>query len=496
MVAMGLVLWTELWPFQQKPVVKNLEQASDSQVRLRGFHRTYFPSPGCVIEGVEFYHGDSSTPLITIQKLTIRGSYVGIVTRRLSGITAENLHVYFPPLGSGEAFHAMPSKIGIDEIVVSGAVLEFALRKPNALPLRFEVHKAVLRGVGWNRQLSYEVKMHNPVPPGEITAAGKFGAWNGNDPGQSPVSGEYRFDGADLSVFDGIAGTLSSAGKFSGTLGHIDVAGATDTPDFEVKTSGHTVQLKSDFSAYVDAIHGDTFLKRVDAQFGRTRVLAEGSVARSANGQGKTVRLDLRSSDGRIEDMLLLFVSAKQAPMSGKVSLDATLEVPPGEHSFLQKLKAKGEFGVGAGSFSAKTQEGVDKLSAGARGEKETADPETVVTDLTGKVEVKDGTSSFADLSLGIPGAHARMHGTFNLINDKVDLRGLLRVDTKISNATSGGKALLLKMMDPLFRKKAKGEVLPVRISGTYQHPAFGLDFQDKAARKKELPKFLGGKTK
>jgi hypothetical protein len=47
----------ELWPFEQKPVVQELQEAGDSTVRVRAFHRTYFPSPGCVIEGLEFYHG-------------------------------------------------------------------------------------------------------------------------------------------------------------------------------------------------------------------------------------------------------------------------------------------------------------------------------------------------------------------------------------------------------------------------------------------------------
>jgi hypothetical protein len=67
----------------------------------------------------------------------------------------------------------------------------------------------------------------------------------------------------DLSVYHGIAGMLSSVGKFGGTLAHVDIAGSTDTPDFEVQSGGHRVQLTTEFSAYVDAIRGDTFLKHV-----------------------------------------------------------------------------------------------------------------------------------------------------------------------------------------------------------------------------------------
>ncbi len=491
-VCAGLVLWMELWPFEQKPVVQDLQVASDSTVRLRAFHRTYFPGPGCVIEGLEFYHGTkSSTPLITIEKLIIRGSYLGVISRRLSNITAEGLHILIPPIGSGETFHTTPSKVTIDEIVANGTVLEFASGDAGGAPLRFDIHEAVLRNVGWSGPLRYRVKLRNPEPPGEIAAEGKFGVWNVKDPGQTPVSGEYRFERADLSVFGGIAGMLSSVGKFGGTLGHIDISGSTDTPDFEVQSGGNKVELMSEFIAYVDAMRGDTFLQLVDAHFGRTHVVAAGSVARSANGQGKTALIDLQSKDGRIEDMLGLFVSSKLSPMTGKVSLQAKVEIPSGDEPFVRKVKLRGGFGVDAGSFAADTQQSVDKLSVGARGEKETAEPASVLSDLSGQVELEDGTASFANLRFTMPGVHSRMHGSYNLISYKIDLRGQMRVDTKISNTTSGGKAVLLKMMDPFFRKKRDGEVLPVRISGTYEHPSFGLDLHDQAAQKKELPSFL-----
>ena len=61
-----------------------------------------------------------------------------------------------------------------------------------------------------------------------------------------------------------------------------------------------------------------------------------------------------------------------------------------------------------------------------------------------------------------------------------------MQVDSKISNTTSGAKALLLKVMEPFFKKKHNGEVVPVRISGTYEHPTYGLDLNDKTAQ--EVP--------
>ena len=249
------------------------------------------------------------------------------------------------------------------------------------------------------------------------------------------------------------------------------------------------MRLTTQFSAYVDAIHGDTFLKRVDADFGKTHVVAEGSIAKSPNGKSKTALIDLSSNNARIEDLLLLFVKAKRAPMSGSVTLRAHTEIPPGKEPFLKKLRLRGGFGIAGGTFSKpSTQEGVNKLSAGARGEKDPADPATVLTDLSGQVDLHEGISRFSDLSFGVPGATARMHGTYNLINNKIDLRGQMQVASKISNTTSGPKSVFLKMIEPFFKKRHQGEIVPVRIFGTYDHPAFGLDFKDKKAQKVPLP--------
>lgn len=487
-------LWHRYWPFDEKPVVADLAEAADSQVTARGFHHTYFPYPGCVLDGVVFTRGSNSThPLISIDKLTIQGSYAAMLGGRVSRITAEGLHIFIPVFGTAPPFHAKRSTTAIGEIIANDMTVEFAREasneKPEGQPLRFDIHEAYLQNVGENGPLTYRLKVHNPEPPGEVTTSGKFGMWNDDHPGQTPISGEYKFEHADLSVYHGVAGTLSSVGKFSGKLEHIDISGTTDIPDFMVVSARHPVQLKTEFSAYVDARHGDTFLNRVDARFRKTRVVAHGSVAKSAKGKGKTGIIDLRTDNGRIEDILGLFVKAPRAPMSGPVSLQAHVEIPSSSRPFLEKISLKGRFGISGGGFTnSDTQEGVNKLSAGARGEKDTSDPETVLTDLTGQVAIDKGVSTFSDISFGVPGAAAVLHGTYNLINYKIDLRGQMKVDTKISQTTTGGKALLLKMMDPFFKKRKKGEVVPVRISGNYEKPSFGLDLNDKQAQTIDPP--------
>ena len=369
----------KFWPFDQKSVTQELQEASDSQLQIRAFRSTYFPHPGCIIEGLVFVHdSNAARPLITVDKLTIQGSYLSILARHVSLIVAEGLHVFIPPSGSGKPFHTKRSTITIGEIVANGGTLEFALHDPQKQPLRFDIHEASLTDVGWKGSLTYRLRMHNPEPPGEISATGEFGVWDQNDPARTTVSGEYKFERADLSIYHAIAGILSSTGKFGGTLGHIAVSGTTDTPNFEVTSGGHPVQLTTKFDAYVNAIHGDTFLKRVDAHFKQTQVVATGSIAGSPGSKGKTAIIDLSINNGRIEDIMGLFVKARRAPMSGAVTLQANAELLPGKQPFLKKLTMQGTFGVGGGEFSKpSTQEGIDKLSAGARGEKDPPNPET-----------------------------------------------------------------------------------------------------------------------
>jgi hypothetical protein len=470
------VFWNRIWPFTEKAVVEDLAEASDSTVTIRASHRTYFPSPGCILEGVEFHHGPDKWTLITIDKLTIEGSYSGILTNHVPRIRAEGGHVFIPHFGSNITFQTQHSTLVVEQIVADGTVVEFAADDPNKKPLRFEVHQGLLHDVQWGSPISYDLKFHNPAPPGEIATHGKFGVWIKANPGETPISGEYTFEGADLGVYEGIAGMLASEGRYGGVLKHIDVAGTTDVPDFEVKSGGHKVKLVTQFSAYVDAIHGDTFLKRVAGDFGRTNLIVDGSIAGIDGRKGKTALLNLISRQGRIEDLLGLFVKAPHSPMSGPIVLKAQVEIPPGNQSFLRRVKLQGTFGIDDGSFSTpETQKNVNALSAGARGEK-MADAETVLTDLKGRVGLEGGIAKFSDLSFGIPGARARVYGSYNLLNEKIDLHGRMRVDTKISKTTTGMKSLLLKAMDPFFKKKKKGEVVPIHITGTYEHPQFELD--------------------
>ena len=482
LLCLAIVFYVKYWPYSRDAVIEDLQEVSDSTVTAQSYHPTYFP-PGCIVEGIEFRHGARQFKLITIDKLIVEGSYMGILRKHVPHITAVGAHVSIPAFGSNVTFRTQPSSTVVDELVANGSYVEFESKDPHEKPFRFDVHEATLHNVQSSAPIHYRLKFHNPNPSGEIAVSGDFGAWAKGHPEDTPLSGDYTFDHADLGVYGGIAGILASAGKFSGAFQHIDVSGTINVPDFEVRSGGHKVKVDSTFDAYVDAMHGDTFLKRVDAHFGRTHLRVKGSVAGSKRRKGKYAELEISTHRGRIEDILGLFVK-DHSPMSGPLVLRTHAEIPPGEEPFLKKVGLDGGFGVDAGNFSSEeTQQDVDKLSAGARGEK-MDDPETVLADLNGRVVLGQGVAHFSDLRFSIPGVKARMQGTYDVLNHKIDLHGRMRVDTSISKTETGFKSLLLKLMDPIFKKKKKGEVVPIHILGTYEKPQFGLDLAQNDQKK------------
>ncbi len=495
LVIVGFGLLVLNWPFKEQAVIDALQQSSVRYVKIGHFYRTYFP-PGCVSEDVRFLQAKETEkqPLITIKRLTIQGSYSRILTfqKHLSLVRVEGMNLTILPKGPGGGPGAtMPitetksrRNMNIGTVIADGTVLDFLPNNAGDKPFHLVVNKLALDGVGRNQPLSYRATIINPEPPGEIQSSGRFGPWNPGDPGRTAVTGSYTLRNANLAFFRAISGTLSSSGKFSGMLDHIELAGTTDTPNFKVSKSSHTRQVATEFHAAVDATDGNTLLENVIGHFDRTTLAATGRIAGE---NGKITSLEIFATGGRIEDLLNLFVSAKHPPMIGSVSFRTHVEIPPDSESFIKKLKLVGDFGIGGGKFmNANTQGEIGHLSESAeKAEKEEPpeNPATVVSDLKGHVVMSDGIATLSNVSFSIPGAFARLHGTYNLTDYKVDLRGTLVTRGKLSKATSGVKSVLVAAISPLFRRRASLKVVPFKITGPYGHTTVSLDISAKNRR-------------
>ena len=154
-----------------------------------------------------------------------------------------------------------------------------------------------------------------------------------------------------------------------------------------------------------------------------------------------------------------------------------SVQVPPGKRTFIERINLQADFGIDAASFiRTTTQKKVDNLSQVANGEKENDDPASVVENLKGHVVLNHAIATFSDLSFSVPGALADVHGTYGLLTEQIMLHGTLQLDNKLSKGTQGIKSVLLKSVEPFLKKKSAGEIVPIKISGTFSHPSYGLD--------------------
>jgi hypothetical protein len=361
------------------------------------------------------------------------------------------------------------------------------MRSDDKSPLDFDIHKLSLGSVSAKSGMSYRVDLHNPEPPGEIQSTGHIGPFATGDFRSTSASGAYSFDQADLGVFHGIAGLLSSKGSFSGVLGNLNVQGNADIPNFEVLRSKHALPLSTRFTVSVDAMNGDVAIDNLGATRGRTIIEVNGSVAHKDGWHGKFTTLNFTVRDGHIEDILPIFVTGNKhpSPLSGETTLRAHVTVPPAGKPFLEELAVDGDFDIGNMRLEkTRTKGKVDQFSAAAQGQKISVSgkspspddpPADVTAQLSGHVVLRNRVATMTDVAFSIPGADAHMHGTFNVMNQTIDFRGTVRTDATLAQQTSGMKSLFAKGLDPLFRKK-RGTVVPVVMDGTYRSPHFGLD--------------------
>jgi hypothetical protein len=429
-------------------------------------------------------------PLINLRQFRFQTSLRSLFRSpmHIDTVYVDGLELNLPPKESRQDVRSLRSRtrvsIFVDKFVCRDTKLLINTSKPGRPPLEFDISELNLKDFGPGQAFQFEATLVNPKPVGDIHSNGMFGPWRPDSPRETPVKGDYSFTNADLSTIKGIAGMLSSTGQYSGMLGSIEVQGSTNTPDFRIASSGHSVPLHTDFHAIVDGTSGDTYLQPVNATFLATALTARGSVVRMKTTHGHDVELEVTLEHAGIEDLLQLGVRTEPPIMTGPVEMNTRLSLPPGEKSVADRLKLSGTFHVPRTHFTnAKVQGRLDSLSMISQGKPKEAREhldENVSADLRGTFALSDGALSFSSLHFLIPGTHVDLSGIYSLDGETFDFHGQAMLAAKLSQMTTGWKSILLKPVDPFFRKGAAGTEIPIRVTGTQSEPHFGLDFGHK----------------
>lgn len=477
-----------LMAYAQRALVRVVKERFGSDVEFSSFTISVFPRVHIVGTGLVLRIKGSTDvpPMIQVGKFQLDGNFSQVIRRipEFETLRLDGLVIQIPPNNTSREVQEpenqthFPIKFTVDEIYSKDAelyILGPASDKPN---LTFDIHELRMKHFQPDGPAPFSATLSNPKPVGEIKTNGQFGPWNVDEPGLTPVKGEFEFSHADLATFHGISGILSSKGKYEGVLQYIAVQGKTETPDFSLEVSGHPLSLNTEYDAVVDGTNGNTTLKSVHVRFLHTSLVASGTIAKDPGAADRVIMLDVYSESARVEDLLHLAVKSSTPVLVGSANLKTkfNLRLHRGLNTFA-RLEMAGGFGVGGAQFTSKSVQGkINTLSRRGQGEPNSTDDSPAVSELKGEFTLKHGVINFSQLSFSVQGAAIHLAGSYGLEDEALDFHGTLRLQAKLSQTTTGIKSFLLKLVDPMFEKDGAGAVVPILIGGTRTDPSFGVD--------------------
>ncbi len=469
--AIATVLALRFRPIARDYLISAIRERYNSEVEIGDLQISFFPAVHATGQNLVLRFGGRRDlpPMIRVRQFTLDSQLISFFRspKRISRLRLEGLEIQTPPRSAGGArMHSTGKasdsggKFILDEVIADSAVLSTMPSDPTKDPLVFHLRELTMRSVGIDQPMTFHVKLENAKPPGLIHSDGRFGPWNSLQPSDTPVSGSYTFRDADLGVFKGISGTLSSTGGYQGQLARLEVQGTTDTPNFALDLGTRAMPLHTEFNATVDGTNGNTILHPVRARLGTSSFEVSGSIARGALETHKEIDLFAKSSSCRLDDFLRLTVKSPKPPMTGGIGFSAKVKIPPGHGSVADRIELDGAFTLQAVKFTSEdVQDKIASLSHRAQGDPKNHD-ENVTADFKGVFHLRDGQLSIPSVTFSLPGAEVSLNGGYGLRSGAIDFQGTAKLDATVSEMTTGIKRLLLKPIDPLFRRDGAGTVL------------------------------------
>jgi hypothetical protein len=510
-------------PMLRAAIIEELEEHFHARVELDSFHVSLRNGVWAEGKGLRIWPppnmtgatgSDAKQPLIRLADFRFHAPlhYKPGEPVRISVVQLTGLDVDVPPKPSArreqtESDEAAPDQghtsilsFLVDSIDCKNAHLILETSKPGKLPLEFDIAHVRLSHVSLSSPMHFDAQLTNPRPAGTIVTSGNFGPWSVEDPGESPVEGQYKFEDADLGVFKGIAGILNSTGNYQGVLRNLEVEGQTSTPEFRLTHYGMAMPLETTFNATVDGTNGDTWLHPVRATLGQSHFTAEGEIvgippAELPDGTtrpgGHRIALNVNIDGQRMEDFLRLTSKSGSPIVTGELTVKTALEIPPGAGAVPEKMKLNGNFLLEEAEFtSVKVQNDVGALSMRGQGDPKDAKNagDQVRSAIQSNFTMTRGVITLPNLKYTVPGAEIDLDGTYGVDGGALNFKGTARTDATVSKMVGGWKGLLLKPADRFFKKNGAGTEVPIHVDGTEQDPHFGVDFKKIGHTSPQIP--------
>jgi hypothetical protein len=509
LIAAGLaiaasILAGRFQPYARQAVIRYLSQRFDCDVQLQALH-IQLPRTSLLRLVLTRGHGISarvegmglsmrlngrpdSVPLFAIQNFRCDVDLESLLhpPTVVSEVFVHGMEIQIPPrrehppsskgVEPGSQQRVSHPQVVIGKIIIEQAGLVLQPKDPRKFPLRFDIQSLRLESGAAGAPMRYDASLTNAKPPGAIHAAGTFGPWRGDEPGDTPITGDYEFTKADLGVFAGIAGILQSSGSFEGKLSALTARGQASVPDFRLRMIGNPVPLFARFVVLVDGTNGNTILQPVNATLGSTKFTTSGGIIRHEANQPRAISLDVAMPDGNVRDVLRLAMKGDPF-LEGRLVLHTRIDIPPLTTKVREKLEMDGHFELlGARFLHATVQNLINGVSHRAEGLPRNPDGGQVVSNMSGVFHLENAVIRFQKLSFGVPGAAIDLAGDYNLDSDALGFDGTLKLQATVSQMVTGWKRLVLRPADRFFEKNGAGTFLRIRIGGTSKAPKFGVN--------------------
>ena len=481
----------QLEPRLRDWVTSTLSRSLESDVQLGEVHLSWFPLRLTGRDLTIRHHGRTDVPpLLVIASFSVNMHAGELWGSTVDHVKVDGMEISIPPKDEATGKRPLPRPASggqgdesgdpfvIKRLTATNTRLVIVPREERKNPKVWDIYELELEQLTSTAASPFHASLTNPIPEGKIEAKGTFGPWQSDEPGNTPLKGEYTF-AANLETIDGLDGQLSAVGVMDGVLEQLKTHGEARTEKFRLtELDGHSLPLTTSYDAIVDGTKGDVELTRVDVTLGKSKLHATGVVEGTRGIKGKRIVLNVKSNSVDLAEFLRLVSKDGTPPAEGTISLDAAFDLPQGKAKVLDRLALEGSIAAERLKFTNPAlQEKVDELSRRGQGRTDDQAIDEVASRVASKFSLTKGVLTYSGLSFDVQGASVRLSGSHALKSRTLDLNGEVLLNASASQAIGGVKGWFLKPMDPLFRKNGAGTRLVITVGGTQEKPQVKVDF-------------------